>query len=145
MQDTVALLDRLYNASWSTTLSKADFWVAAADVAITTASTLGGRTPEGGLPIPDAPLVLPFRYGRIDDASCDGVDAAFLPSAQNTYAQTSAAFVARVGMTARQLVAVMGAHTLGRAEGKNSGFDGSWSGFSSSFSIQYYRSLIGLQ
>ena len=119
-------------------------YVAAAHVAIVTASTYtGSAPPQGGLPVPYGPLVLPFRYGRVDDASCDGLDGAFLPSPTFNYSQTSAAFVARVGMTPRQLVAVMGAHTLGRAEGANSGYDGSWTGFSSSFSIAYYTQLIG--
>lgn len=61
-----------------------------------------------GLTTPKKPLVLPFRYGRIDDASCNGVDAPFLPSPQNTYAQTAANFVTRVGMTPEQLVAIIG-------------------------------------
>lgn len=104
LQAVVATLNAAWNESWSTTLSKADFWVVAAHTAIVTATTLaGGAPPAGGLPVPSGPLVLPFRYGRVDDASCDGVDAAFLPSPLNTYAQTSAAFVTRVGMTPRQV------------------------------------------
>jgi hypothetical protein len=95
--------------------------------------------------VPPGPLELPFRYGREDDASCDGVDAAFLPAVQMGYADTAAIFTTRIGMTPRQLVAVMGAHTLGRAQGVDSGFDGSWSGFSSSFSIAYYWQLLGVQ
>jgi hypothetical protein len=40
--------------------------------------------------VPPGPLELPFRYGREDDASCDGVDAAFLPAVQMGYADTAA-------------------------------------------------------
>lgn len=146
LENAVSNLTLAYNSNgFNTLMSKADFFVLAGNVAVRIASTLTeGTIPEGGLPIPDAPLKLPFRYGRQDDASCDGVDGAFLPSPDLSYAQTAKIFCTRVGMTPRQLVAIMGAHTLGRARGSESGFDGSWSGFSSSFSIAYYWQLIAV-
>lgn len=127
-------------------MSRADFFVLAGNVALRVASTLPkGRSPDGGLPVPAAPLLAPFRYGREDDASCDGVDAAFLPGPGLSYAQMAAVFCARVGMTPRQLVAIMGAHSLGRARAaETNGYDGSWSGFSSSLSIAYYVQLAGV-
>jgi catalase (peroxidase I) len=143
----VANLTAAYTAGgFDALMSKADFFVLAGNAAVRVASTLPpGAAPQGGLPVPDAPLVLPFRYGRQDDASCDGVDAAFLPTAGLSYAQVAAIFCARVGMSPRQLVAVMGAHTVGRARAATNGvYDGSWSGFSSSFSIAYYQQLLGV-
>ena len=148
LQDVVANLTAVYaQERLDALMSQADFWVLAGNAAVAVASALPpGTSPQGGLPTPDGPLVLPFRYGRVDDASCDGVDAPFLPSVHASYADTAAIFCARVGMTPRQLVAVMGAHTLGRATAATNadGYDGSWSGFSSSFSVQYYRQLIGV-
>ena len=38
----------------------------------------------------------------------------------------------------------MGAHTVGRAQASDSGYDGSWSGYSSSFSVQYYWQLLAV-
>jgi L-ascorbate peroxidase len=147
LQEVTSALNATYfSGGFSELLSLADFWVLAGNAAVRVASTLpSGKIPEGGLPMPQGPLELPFRYGREDDASCDGVDAAFLPSVQMGYAGTAAIFTKRIGMTPRQLVAVMGAHTLGRAQGVDSGFDGSWSGYSSSFSIAYYWQLLGVQ
>ena len=146
LENAVENLTVAYNNNgFNLLMSKADFFVLAGNVAIKIASTLPeGTIPEGGLPIPDAPLVLPFRYGRQDDLTCDGVDGSFLPSPDLSYAQTARIFCTRIGMSPRQLVAIMGAHTLGRARGAESGFDGSWSGFSSSFSIAYYWQLIAV-
>ena len=147
LQDVVGNLTALYaSGGFSSLLSKADFFVLAGNAAVRVASMLPpGATPQGGLPMPDAPLRLPFRYGRVDDASCDGVDGAFLPSTNLSYGGIAAIFCTRVGMTPRQLVAIMGAHTLGRAEASDSGgFDGGWSGFSSSFSIMYYWQLLAV-
>jgi hypothetical protein len=147
LQEVTTTLNNTYmSGGFSELLSRADFWVLAGNTAVLIASTLpSGKIPEGGLPIPQSALELPFRYGREDDASCNGVDAAFLPAVQMGYAGTAAIFTTRIGMTPKQLVAVMGAHTLGRAQGQDSGFDGSWSGYSSSFSIAYYWQLLGVQ
>lgn len=147
LEPVVANLTAAYTAGgFDALMSKADFFVIAGNAAVRVASTLPpGQTPQGGLPVPSAPLVLPFRYGREDDASCDGVDGAFLPAVGLSYAQVAAIFCTRVGLTPKQLVAVMGAHTVGRARAQTSGgYDGSWSGFSSSFSIAYYWQLLGV-
>jgi hypothetical protein len=146
LENAVSNLTLIYHSNgFDLLMSKADFFVLAGNVAVRIASTVPeGLIPEGGLPIPEKPLLLPFRYGRQDDVSCDGVDGAFLPSPDLSYGQTASIFCTRVGMTPRQLVAIMGAHTLGRARGIESGFDGSWSGFSSSFSIAYYWQLIAV-
>ena len=147
LQEVVGILETAYTAGgFASLLSKADFWVLAGNTAVRIASMLPpGTLPEGGLPMPDPePLLLPFHYGRVDDATCDGVDGAFLPAVQASYADTAAIFCSRVGMTPRQLVAIMGAHTVGRAQGSDSGYDGGWSGFSSSFSIMYYWQLLAV-
>ena len=38
----------------------------------------------------------------------------------------------------------MGAHTLGRADAGDSGYDGSWVAQSSRFNNQYYRDMVQL-
>jgi len=147
LQSAVGNLSAAYAAGgFDALMSRADFWVLAGNAAVRVASTLPpGEAPQGGLPEPGPPLRLPFRYGRVDDAACAGVDAPFLPTAHLSYAQTAAIFCARLGLTPRQLVAIMGAHTLGRARAAESGgYDGSWSGFSSSFSVMYYWQLLAV-
>ena len=122
LQEVVGILETAYTAGgFASLLSKADFWVLAGNTAVRIASMLPpGTLPEGGLPMPDPePLLLPFHYGRVDDATCDGVDGAFLPAVQASYADTAASFCSRVGMTPRQLVAIMGAPTVGRAQGSD--------------------------
>ena len=75
-----------------------------------------------GNPLPTtAPLLLPFRYGRIDALTCD--DTSALPEANFTFAQTHA-FFGKFGMSVSEVVAIMGAHSLGRCFLDNSGFDG---------------------
>jgi hypothetical protein len=106
LQTIYAMLQGVYGP-WKSLLSFADFIVIAGNTAVVAATTTN-TAPCCGLPTPAGPLVLPFRYGRIDDASCNGVDGAFLPSALNSYAETAANFVTRVGMTPKQLVAIIG-------------------------------------
>ena len=75
-----------------------------------------------GNPLPTTtPLHLPFRYGRIDALSCD--DTSALPEANFTFAQTHA-FFGKFDMSVSEVVAIMGAHSLGRCFLDNSGFDG---------------------
>jgi len=46
-------------------------------------------------------------------------------------------------MNPQQLVAILGGHSLGRATMTNTGFDGGWTRWQSTFSNQYYIGLIG--
>jgi hypothetical protein len=44
-------------------------------------------------------------------------------------------------MSVPEVVAILGAHSLGRAQLKNSGIDGGWTSVQSSFSNQYYKDM----
>ena len=102
----------LKHASYS---SVADCWALGGSVAIEAAS---------GLPVS-------FRYGRLD---CDpattppGVDSGLLPSAKpagNPWHHVLDVFQERAGFSAREIVVLMGAHSLGRPSSdpdSNSGF-----------------------
>ena len=87
-----------------------------------------------------APLLLPTRFGRIDAATCN--DANSLPDLSFGWAQLQALFAKKFRMTAQEVVALMGAHTLGRCEAANSGINGGWTQFQSSFDNGYYIRLI---
>jgi len=130
-------------ASWapfSASISKADYWVLAATLAIQFSSTpAAGGT--GRLPPSPGVLTLPFVTGRVDAATCN--DVGLLPGAGFSWAQ-SAAFFGSVGLSVADIVALFGAHALGRAEFQNSGFDGGWTTTQSSFSNAYYAQMLGI-
>lgn len=124
-------------------VSRADFFNLAAAVAIEVGSTISNLTAaaESGLPVDLEPVVLPWRTGRIDDVTCAGFDTGRLPSAAGTWADTAARFGA-FGMTATQVVAILGAHSMGRCQAQNSGFEGGWTQHQSSFSNEYFQLYV---
>ncbi len=111
----------------------------AANVAIEYASTAGPNYDKSHLDRTPGTLLLPFRYGRGDDQFCD--DRGALPEANYTWKQTFGIFGDRFGMSVSEVVAIMGGHSLGRAQMKNSGFDGGWSAYQSSFSNNYFKNF----
>lgn len=51
----------------------------------------------------------------------------------------------RMGFTDQEIVALSGAHNLGRCHGDRSGFEGAWVNNPTRFSNQYFRLLLSLQ
>ena len=153
LQTTQLLLDAARAASpFGALVSKADFYVLAATLAIELASTLAA-TPyvalstaaNNPLNFSVTPLVLPFVSGRVDDSSCVG-DNATLPPTSFLWPDITALFSGRFGMTANEIVAIMGAHSLGRinaAPGVLGNISSiSWHQSSTSFSVRYYDVLL---
>lgn len=130
------------NAAYAQRISKADLWVLGAQLALqfSTVSN-GGLQPNMQ---PASPQTFEFRYGRVDDASCVGLDTQ-MPDPGIAYSGMVALFSTRVGMTAAELSSIMGAHSLGKTTFANSGFEGAWTQASSSFSSLYFRQLIGVR
>lgn len=128
-------------APFASVISAADFWVLAAQLAIQFSSTPAGGARAPGVPASPGALVLPFVFGRVDAAACN--DAGLLPGAGFSWAQ-SAAFFGSVGLSVTNVVALFGAHALGRAEFQNSGFHGGWTTTQSSFSVAYYSQMLGI-
>jgi len=160
LQDIVAKLDSLYNTMElkKLSVSKADFWVLTANVAIEFASTPStAATNELPSVASIGPLYLPMRLGRVDEANCDTADIPTLPGGDFSYAQTNGVFgTPRMGMTPTQVTAILGAHTVGRASNEltspgygsttdatpEAPFRGGWSKFQTSFSNAYYNTLV---
>jgi len=107
-------------------ISRADLWVAAGCVAIEF---------MGGPPIP-------FNFGRSDapsGASCPVVGR--LPDASQGAQHLRDVFY-RMGFDDRDIVALSGAHTLGRCHETRSGFDGPWTRTPLKFNNSYYKLLL---
>ncbi|KAK3255796.1 hypothetical protein CYMTET_35041 [Cymbomonas tetramitiformis] len=111
--------------SHSSIISLADFWSLAS---ITMIEAAGGP-------------VIPFQWGRIDATSC-ATDAGRLPDAEQSHAHVVEVFT-RLGFTTEEMVALMGAHTLGRCQTQNSGYNGPWVNSEDEFDNEYYRDLVG--
>ena len=146
LTEVIAQLDAAH-APFTSVVSRADFWVLAASVAIEVATTLAdGVDPLVLMDIlnlpslpSSGPLKLPVRFGRVDAGSCTNMDM-LIPPASFSWAQIVLNFN-RFGITTDETVALFGAHAVGRAETANLGFNGGWTKTQSSFSNRYYYRL----
>lgn len=86
-------------------MSRADFWAAATNAV-------------------DGELILSFRWGRVDRDLCS-LSSDRLPEATGC-TEVEETFIDRMGVTWRDTVALIGAHTLGRGHDHFSGHDGTW-------------------
>lgn len=127
-------LDQAYTEH-CTEVSLADFLVIAAEAIMTaTRSQVTGTQPS---------FRDHFKYGRTTSTSCD--DAAhLLPNPHNGCNAVGETFVSNMGLSWRQAAALMGVHSLGRAQISKSGFHGWWSDPVNSgiFNNDYYISLM---
>jgi hypothetical protein len=76
-------------------------------------------------------LDIPFRVGRPDFSdgdflACTDQEEGKLPDAQANLAGLLPIMRDRLGFSIKEIVALLGAHTLGRAEATISGFEGKW-------------------
>jgi catalase (peroxidase I) len=124
-----SLLDPIY-ARFKTIISKADFNVLAANV------MMEARKSAGYV------LKFPFKYGRIDGTDCETVDVGRLPEAAKSMSHVVDVFADRMGLSMRDITALMGAHSVGRAQDVNSGYDGAWDSSRSRFDHSYYLEMV---
>eukprot|EP01060_Flectonema_neradi_P007197 TRINITY_DN149_c5_g1_i1.p1 TRINITY_DN149_c5_g1~~TRINITY_DN149_c5_g1_i1.p1 ORF type:complete len:330 (+),score=88.73 TRINITY_DN149_c5_g1_i1:59-991(+) len=103
-------------------ITKADLWVLASLVAI---DEMGGPK-------------IPFYYGRTDAAKCPPTGR--LPDASKAHDHIRDVFTGQYGFNDQEIVALIGAHALGRCNKDRSGYDGPWTndpyGFSNSFFVE---------
>eukprot|EP01065_Artemidia_motanka_P013305 TRINITY_DN1733_c2_g1_i1.p1 TRINITY_DN1733_c2_g1~~TRINITY_DN1733_c2_g1_i1.p1 ORF type:complete len:1507 (+),score=501.08 TRINITY_DN1733_c2_g1_i1:59-4579(+) len=140
LEGVVADLDvfcRRFAAPHPANISLADCWHLVATVAI-----------EASLPA-GASLGYTFTWGRSDAATC-AADLGRLPAAEGGYAHVMAMMSERLGLTEEDVVALIGAHTLGRMRGNVSGYPGradqewaTWSSTPAVFDNSYYVELLG--
>ena len=79
--------------------------------------------------------------GRVDAASCVG-DNQTLPGTSYVWANITALFTGSFGMTANEIVAIMGIHTIGKAKADISGHEGRWTMNPYVFDNTYYKELL---
>jgi len=112
-------LETIY-PNFETKMSRADFWMLAAVEALTNAT----EHVDDKFEVSDE---TEFKVGRIDCGSHPLETAkGNFPSAFYNYDEMEQYFADEFGFTSREMVALMGAHTLGRARAEDSGFEGRW-------------------
>jgi len=85
---------------------------------------------------------VPFNFGRSDDADGSRCPAnGRLPDASQGMDHLREVF-GRMGFDDREIVALSGAHTLGRMHKVRSGFDGPWTHYPLRFDNEYFRNLL---
>eukprot|EP01006_Ploeotia_vitrea_P031379 TRINITY_DN63713_c0_g2_i1.p1 TRINITY_DN63713_c0_g2~~TRINITY_DN63713_c0_g2_i1.p1 ORF type:complete len:429 (+),score=248.20 TRINITY_DN63713_c0_g2_i1:159-1289(+) len=85
-----------------------------------------------------------FNFGRTDDADGSRCPAnGRLPDAAQGAQHLRDVFY-RMGFNDQEIVALSGAHTLGRCHAARSGFDGPWTSHPLRFDNQYFRNLVHL-
>ncbi len=138
-------VNNLYDNEFNDTgMSRADFYALAAIVAVRVASEEQDcrqlQLPPGcDPPQPD----MTIRYGRTDCATSPNspMDSGF-PDAHRGLEHVMEIFRNGMGMTERQVVALIGAHTMGMTTPRNSGFQGPWAPPTNRFDNAFFRTLV---
>lgn len=138
-------LNQLYdNELNDSRMSRADFYALAAVVAVHEASERQNcmrlqQPPNCTKPVPEMRIV----YGRKDCATSpnSGRDFGF-PNPHGDLEHVMKIFRDGMGMTERQVVALIGAHTMGMTSPQNSGFQGPWAPPTNVFDNSFFRTLM---
>lgn len=111
-------------------LSQADIWTLAGATAV---EAMGGP-------------VIPWKGGRVDSTKLTTVPDGRLPGAdKGSNVKTNAhlrEIFHRMGFSDKEIVALSGAHALGRCHPEASGYWGPWTNAESTFSNEYFRLLV---
>lgn len=153
LSDIISTLETVYSDnSYSDIISRADLWALAGVVAVEKAvelnncnqgfCTASDCTGEGCVPEPG----FVFQWGRKD---CETAPYALedvnvgLPGPTFNHDEVLDFFATEFSLTARETTALMGAHSLGRTQTANSGFNGVWTaGEANFFNNRYYQLLV---
>ncbi|KAJ5994054.1 hypothetical protein N7451_009778 [Penicillium sp. IBT 35674x] len=84
---------------------------------------------------------IPWRPGREDGDIAACTPDGRLPDASKDHSHIRAVF-GRMGFDDREMVALCGAHSLGRAHADRSGFDGPWDFSPTVFTNEFFRLLV---
>ena len=113
-----------YYLAHCSVFSRADFWYLAAVVSLNLAE-------------PSGTYDVPFNFGREDASSCVYTGGR-LPDAEGGFGEVRRVFIDNMGLTMTESIALLGAHTLGRTETANSGYNGPWVTATNRFDNQFF-------
>ncbi|SCU99661.1 LAME_0G04676g1_1 [Lachancea meyersii CBS 8951] len=84
---------------------------------------------------------IPWKAGRVDQPEDKTPDNGRLPDASKdaSYVRN---FYKRMNFNDREVVALLGAHALGKTHYDNSGFEGPWGAATNTFSNEYFNNLL---
>jgi len=86
--------------------------------------------------------VIPWKPGRVDGQPTDCPPDGRLPDGANPSPQHPRDVFYRMGFNDQEIVALIGAHTLGRCHTDRSGFDGPWTFSPTAFSNSYFVEIL---
>lgn len=127
-------------ADFCTSISLADFLVVAAEAVMGASRKHVTDADSSRSPID---FKSKFKFGRTTAKSCASAHGR-LPNPENSCAAVQETFVESMGLSWAQAAALMGVHTLGRAQISNSGYNGWWSSAlqSRNFNNDYFVSIL---
>jgi len=127
-------------ADFCTSISLADFLVVAAEAVMGASRKHVTDADSSRSPID---FKSRFKFGRTTAKSCASAHGR-LPNPENSCAAVQETFVESMGLSWAQAAALMGVHTLGRAQISNSGYNGWWSSAlqSRNFNNDYFVSIL---
>ena len=143
---TYNLLNTIYDRSYiNTGISRADFVALAGIVAVRVAS-MQQDCSDLNMPSGCTPPMPPMTptYGRRDcPTSPRTTDIELFPDAHGNLTHVLNYFRTEMNMTTRDVVAIIGAHSLGTTSITRSGFNGPWAPPTTRFDNGFYRVLFG--
>ena len=125
MLETLKAMDKIYDAKAKKLMSRADFYILTAITGLEESLKFNNRNLRSNY---IRPVKFKFRYGRCDcqTSPTTNVDRTF-PGGEFGYDEVMDYLNEEFGLNQREVVALMGAHTLGGASGAmGSGFQGFW-------------------
>merc|ERR1719446_1041662 len=127
-------------ADHCTTISLADFFVIAAEAVMEVSRQHVLNDDSSRIAID---FKSNFKYGRTTALNCEFAEGR-LPNPENSCGAVEDVFVTNMGLSWEETAALMGVHSLGRAQVSNSGYDGWWSDFENSrrFNNDYFTSIV---
>jgi cytochrome c peroxidase len=87
--------------------------------------------------------IIPWRPGRVDGTAEDCTPDGRLPDGGNPSPKHPRDIFYRMGFNDQEIVALIGAHTLGRCHPDRSGFEGPWTNSPTTFSNSFFVELLG--
>lgn len=143
LANIITLLDTIYVGGYDAYMSRADFWALAGIASVEQGLEFNSKLDCGDFCMPDETGIT-FQWGRKDCDSSPSTDETHdFPDPNMTQDENIAFFASEFGFDEQETTAIMGAHTLGGGEAKNTGYLGPWmNGEKFAFNNKYYWLIV---